>query len=207
MYEPSTEPDGAHRREAPDHRCCLRGLVCFLRHGQPPTSPQKCARDDWRRTPDRHSLIRTMLEGRHLFVVLNGKTTKRTTTGKCTGTDVVQHIHQRPARTHRHSQLHLRRRLVHRVARKGLQKHRSVTLVCPEHYDHLLRHEPTACEPFKDTGVSFPPKEPRSQTITECSVERYQTLKHNNTSVGPIWASTLTELGAIKRTSRRQRLR
>ena len=54
MYEPATEPDGAHRREAPDHRCCLRGLVYCLRHGQPPTSPQKCARDDWRRTPDRH---------------------------------------------------------------------------------------------------------------------------------------------------------
>ena len=41
-------------------------------------------------------LIRTMLESRRFFVVLNGKksqplatTTKRTTTGKCTGTDVV----------------------------------------------------------------------------------------------------------------------
>ena len=32
---------------------------------------------------------------------------------KCTGTDVVQHLHQRPAHTPRHSQLHLRRRLVH----------------------------------------------------------------------------------------------
>ena len=65
--------------------------------------------------------------------------------------------------TPRHSQLHLRRRLVHRVARKRLQQHRSVTHVCPEHYDHLLRHKPTACEPFKDTGVCFPPKEPRSK--------------------------------------------
>ena len=46
--------------------------------------------------------------------------------------------HQRPAHTPRHSQLHLRRRLVHRVARKRLQHHRSVTHVCPEHYDHLL---------------------------------------------------------------------
>ena len=46
-----------------------------------------------------------------------------------------------------------------------------------------LRNEPTACEPFKDTGVCFPPKEPRSQTRTAYSVERYQTLKHNNTSV------------------------
>ena len=72
---------------------------------------------------------------------------------------------------------------VHRVARKRLQRHRSVTHVFPEHYGHLLRHKPTACEPFKDTGVCFPPKEPRSQTRTECSVERYHTLKHNNTSV------------------------
>ena len=31
---------------------------------------------------------------------------------QCTGTDVVQHLHQRPARTRRHSQLHLRRQLV-----------------------------------------------------------------------------------------------
>ena len=46
--------------------------------------------------------------------------------------------HQRPAHTPRHSQLHLRRRLVHRVARKRLQHHRSVTHVCPEHYDHIL---------------------------------------------------------------------
>ena len=63
-------------------------------------------------------------------------TTKQTTTGKCTGTDVVQHLHQRPAHTRRHSQLHLGRRLVHRVARKRLQQHRSVTHVCPEHYDY-----------------------------------------------------------------------
>ena len=133
-------------------------------------------------------LIRTMLESRRFFVVLNAKSRWRRQrnglpTGKCTGTDVVQHLHQRPAHTRRRSQLHLRRRLVHRVARKRLQQHRSVTQVCPDHYDYLLRHEPSACEPFKDTGVCFPSKEPRSQTRTECSVERYQTFKHNNTSV------------------------
>ena len=134
-------------------------------------------------------LICTMLENRRFFVAGTeweeeplATTTKRTPTGKCAGTDVVQHLHQRPAHTPRHSQLHLRRRLLHRVARKRLQQHRSVTHVCPEHYDHLLRHKPTACEPFKDTGVCFPPKKPISQTRTECSVERYQTLKHNNTS-------------------------
>ena len=133
-------------------------------------------------------------------------TTKRTTTGKCTGTDVVQHVHQRPARhIRRHSQLHLHRGLVHRVARKRLQQHRSVTHVCPEHYDYLLRHEPTACEPFKDTGVCFPPKEPISQTRTECSVERYQTLKYNNTSDCPVYLGIHLDRCAIKRTLRSQR--
>ena len=150
------------------------------------TPPLQGARDDWRRTPERpdthHAGKQTLLRGAEREEEALATTTKRTTTGKCTGTDVVQHLHQRPARTHRHAQLHLRRRLVHRDARKQLQQYRSVTHVCPEHYDHLLRHGPTACEPFKDTGVCFPPKEPRSQTRTECSVERYQTLKHNNTS-------------------------
>ena len=47
-YEPATALDGAYLRwlrEAPDHRCCLRGLVCCLRHGQPPTSPHQGDRD------------------------------------------------------------------------------------------------------------------------------------------------------------------
>ena len=80
-------------------------------------------------------------------------TTKWTTTGKCIGIDVVQHLHQRPARTCRHSQLHLRRRLMNRVVKKRFQQHRNVTHVCPEYYDHLLRLKPTACEPLKETGV------------------------------------------------------
>ena len=107
-------------------------------------------------------------------------TTKRTTTGKCTGTYVVQHLHQRPARTRRHSQLHLCRRLVHRVARKRLQQHRSVTHGCPEHYDHLLRHEPTACEPFKDTGMCFPPR--NRTTKQELNVE-WNGTKLSNTTI------------------------
>ena len=116
----------------------LRGLVCCLRHGQSPTSPQQGARDDWRHTPDRpdthHAGKQTLLRGAEREEDPLATTTKRTTTGKCTGTDVDQHLHQRPARTRRHSQLHLRRRLVHRVPRKRLQQHRSVTHVCPEHY-------------------------------------------------------------------------
>ena len=74
VYEPATEPDRAHwrwLREAPDHRCCFRGLVCCLRHGQPPTPSQQGAIDDC----DVHliDLISTMLESRWFFVVLNGK--------------------------------------------------------------------------------------------------------------------------------------
>ena len=101
------------------------GLVCCLRHVQPPTSPQQGTRDDWRRTPDRpdthHTRKQTLLRDAEREEEPLATTTKRTTTGKCTGTDVVQHLHQRPAHTRRHSQLHLRRRLVHRVARKQLQ--------------------------------------------------------------------------------------
>ena len=86
-------------REAPDHRCCLRGLVCCLRHGLPPTSPQQGARDDWRRITDRpdthHVGKQTLLRGAEREEERLATTTKRTTTRNCTGTDVVQHLHQR----------------------------------------------------------------------------------------------------------------
>ena len=75
------------------------------------------------------------------------------------------------------------RRLVHRVARRRLQQYRSVTYVCTEQYDHILRHKPTACEPFKDTGVCFLLKAPRSQTITECIVRNGTRLLNTRTSV------------------------
>ena len=118
-------------KRMPDHGCCLRGLVCCLRHGQQQTPPQQGARDDWRRTPDRsdthHAGKQTLLRGAEEEEEPLATTTKRTTTGKCTGTDVVQHLYQRPARTSRHSQLHLRRRIMHRVARKRLKQHRRVT--------------------------------------------------------------------------------
>ena len=41
------------------------------------------------------------------------------------------------------------------IASKRLQQHRSVTHACPKHYDHLLRHEPTACEPSKTQVCAF----------------------------------------------------
>ena len=47
----------------------------------------------------------------------------------------------------------------------------------------ILTCDVVTAQPIKDTGVRVPPKEPRSQTRTGCNVERYQTLKHNNTSV------------------------
>ena len=103
MYEPATEHKGAHRRwlrEALDHRCCFRGLVCCLRHGQPPTPPQLGARDDWRRTPDRtvthHAGKQTLLCGAEWEEEPLATTMKRTSTGKCTGTVVVQHIPYTP---------------------------------------------------------------------------------------------------------------
>ena len=63
--------EDGYDREAPDHRCCLRGLVCCPRHAQPPTSPRQGARDDWRCTTDRPD---TYHAGKQtLLVVLNGK--------------------------------------------------------------------------------------------------------------------------------------
>ena len=132
-------------------------------------------------------LIRTMLESRRFFVVLNGKKSRwrRQQSGLPLGSLLAPmlfniYTNDQPVHADTRSFIYADDLC---VARKRLQQHRSVTHVCPEHYDYLLRHEPTACVPFKDTGVYFPPKEPRSQTRTECSVERYQTLKHNNTSV------------------------
>ena len=61
-----------------------------------------------------------MLESRRFVVALNGRKGRwrRQRNGlsqgsTCTGTDVVQHLHQRPARTRRHSQLHRSTRKVY----------------------------------------------------------------------------------------------
>ena len=181
VYVPATEPDGAHRRrlrEAPDHRCCLRGLVCCLRHGQPPMSPKQCARDDWRRTPDRpdthNARKQTILRGVEREEEPLAATTKRTTTGKCTGTDIVQYLHQRLARTRRYSQLHLRIANIEASLTSALG-------TMTTYYDtNQMRANPSK------TQVCFPPKESRSQTRTECRGLVWngtRLSKHNSTSV------------------------
>ena len=93
VYDPATEPDGAHRRwlrEAPDHRCCLRGRVYCVRHGQPPTPPQQGARDDWRRTPDRHDTHhagkQTLFRGAEQEEETMATITKRNTQGSVLAT-------------------------------------------------------------------------------------------------------------------------
>ena len=67
-FRPATEPDGAYRRwlrEAHDHRCCLRELI----------NHRRLLGKVLEMTGDVHltDLIRTMLESRRFFVVLNGK--------------------------------------------------------------------------------------------------------------------------------------
>ena len=95
--------------EAPDQQCCLRGLVCCLRHGQPPTPPQRGARDDWRRTrdrPDTHPAGTQTL----LFVVMNRMKSRwrRQRNGLPLAPMLFNiYTNDQPVRTRRHSQLHL----------------------------------------------------------------------------------------------------
>ena len=91
-------------------------------------------------------LIRTMLENRRFFVVLNGKESRwrRQRNGLPQGIVLVPmlfNIYTNDQPIHADTRSFIPpRRLVHRVPRKRLQQHRSVTHVCLEHYDHLLRH-------------------------------------------------------------------
>ena len=156
---PATEPDGAHGRwlrEAPDHRCCLRGLVCCQRHGQPPTPPRQLRCKRWLATytwltwyapcwkADASSWCWT---GRRAVGDANETdyhrevywhrccSTSTPTTSPYTPTHAASY--SQTTRASRHKEI--------------LQQHRIVIHICPEHYDHTLWHEPTACEPFKDT--------------------------------------------------------
>ena len=61
---------------------------------------------------------------------------------------------------------------------------------------------------LQDTGVCFPPKEPTTQTRTECSVWQYQTLKHNNTSVAgrPPWPNSVLKTHIEKKVNARNNI-
>ena len=153
-------------------------------------------------------LIRTMLESRRFFVVLNAKKSRwrrqrnGLPTGKCAGTDVVQHLHQRPAHIRRRSQLHLRRRLVHRVARKRLQQHRSsltsALITMTTYYDtNQLRANPS-----KTQVCAFHLR--NREAKRELNVV-WNGIRLSNTTTPVYLGIHLTELCAIKRTSRRQR--
>ena len=118
-------------------------------------------------------LIRTMLESRRFSVVLNGKECRRRRQRnglpqiywhRCcsTSTPTTSPYTSTLAASSTQTTCASRRK----ETTSTTSKRHSRTHVCPEHYDHILRHEPTACEPFKDTGVCFPSKEPRSQTRT-----------------------------------------
>ena len=135
-------------------------------------------------------LVRTMLESRRFFVVLNGKKSRwrrqrnRLPQGSVLAPMLFNiYTNDQPIHADTRSFIYADDLCIASQGNDFSNIEALLTHVCPEHYDYLLRHEPTACEPFKDTGVRFPPKQPRSQTRTECSVERYHTLKHNNASV------------------------
>ena len=136
-------------------------------------------------------LIRTMLESRRFFVVLNGKKSRwrRQRNGLPQGSVLAPmlfniYTNDQPIHADTRSFIYADDLCIasqgndfNNIEASLTSALSTMTTGC------LLSNEPTACEPFKDTGVCFPPKEPRSQTRTEYSVERYQTLKHNNTGV------------------------
>ena len=162
MYEPATEPDGAHRRwirEAPDHRCCLRGLVCYLRHGQPPTPPRQGARDDWRRTPDRpdthHAGKQTLLRGAEREEAPLATTTKWTTTGSVLAPMLFNiYTNDQPIHADTRSFIYADDLCIASQGNDFSNIEASLTSALSTMT--TIRHEPSACEPLKDIGVCFP---------------------------------------------------
>ena len=134
-------------------------------------------------------LIRTMLESRRFFVVLNGKKSRwrRQRNGLPHGSVLAPmlfniYTNDQPIHADTRSLIYADDLCIGSQGNDFNNIEASLTSA-PSTMTTYYDTNKTAREPFKDTGVCFPHKEPRSQTRTECSVERYQTLKHNNTSV------------------------
>ena len=175
----------------------------------PPTPPQQGARDDWRRTPDRrdtqHAGKQTQLcaaaREEESLATKTTTTTKRTTTGKCTGTDVVQHLHQRPA-VHADTRCFIYADDLSIASQRNdfnnIEASLTSALITTYYDTNQLRANHS-----KRHVCAFRLR--NREANRELNVVWNGTRLSNTTTPGYIWASILTELGAIKRKSRRKR--
>ena len=118
-------------------------------------------------------LIRTMLESRRFFVVLNGKKSRwrRQRNGLPQGSVLAPmlfniYINDQPIHADTRSFIYADDLCIASQGNDFNNIEASLTSALSTMTTYILRNEPTACEPFKDTGVCFPTKEPRSQTRT-----------------------------------------
>ena len=97
VYEPATEPGGAHRRWLPYEKRLFTGAVCVDVSAAYNTVKHLLGKV-LEMTDTHHAGKQTLLRGAEREEEPLATTTKGTTTGKCTFTDAVQHLHQRPVR-------------------------------------------------------------------------------------------------------------
>ena len=139
-------------------------------------------------TSDVHltDLIRTMLESRRFFVALNGKKSRwrRLPQGSVLAPMLFNiYTNDQPIHADTRSFIYADDLCIASQGHDFNNIEASLTSALSTMSTYYATNQLRANRSFKDTGVCFRPKEPRSQTRIECSVERYQTLKHNNTSV------------------------